>query len=67
MAVVFGFDWGFWWLLADCRLEAQFSLTVAAGLNNQRVGKSYCPKVQESLPKFREYSKVLGHLVDCLD
>jgi hypothetical protein len=45
MAAALGSDWGFWWLLPECRLEAQFSLTVAAGLNNQRVGKSYCSKV----------------------
>jgi hypothetical protein len=33
-----GSIWGFWWLLANCRLEAQFLLGVAAGLNNQRLG-----------------------------
>jgi hypothetical protein len=60
MAAALGSDWGFWCLLAECRLEATFSLTVAAGLNNQRVGKSYCSKVQDSLPKFREYSEVEG-------
>jgi hypothetical protein len=60
MSAALGSDWGFWWLLAECRLEAQFSLTVAAGLNNQQVGKSYCSEVQESLPKFRKCSEVEG-------
>jgi hypothetical protein len=33
-----GSIWEFWWLLANCRLEAQFLLGVTAGLNNQRLG-----------------------------
>jgi hypothetical protein len=34
-AALFG---GFEKFLADCRLEAQFLLSIAAGLNNQRLG-----------------------------
>jgi hypothetical protein len=33
-----GSIWGFWRLLADCRLKAQFLLGVTAELNNQRLG-----------------------------
>jgi hypothetical protein len=40
MTAARGSVWGFLWLLARCRLEAQFFLTVAAGLNNQWLGKS---------------------------
>jgi hypothetical protein len=47
------------------QIESTVFLTVAAGLNNQRGGKSYCSEVQESF--FGNILKMRGHLVDCLD
>jgi hypothetical protein len=35
MKVEHGSIWGFWQLLANFRLEAQFLLGVTAGLNNE--------------------------------
>jgi hypothetical protein len=48
MAAERGFVWEFLRLLANCRLEAQSFLTIAAGLNNQRLGKIYCFEDEES-------------------
>jgi hypothetical protein len=46
------------------RIEsAVFSLTVAAGLNNQRVGKSFCSEVQESLPRIFRSRGVIWWMV----
>jgi hypothetical protein len=42
-----GLVWGFLRLLANCRLEAQSFLTIAAGLNNQLLGKVYCFEDEE--------------------
>jgi hypothetical protein len=38
-AAVLDSDWGIWWLLMECRLNAWFFPTVIAGLNNQRGGE----------------------------
>jgi hypothetical protein len=38
-AAALGSEWGFWWLLMECRLKAWFFPTVIAGLNNQRGGE----------------------------
>jgi hypothetical protein len=56
---------GIFLALGDCRLEAQFFLTAAAGLNNQRLGKSLL--FRSSRVVFRNIPKMRGHLVDCLD
>jgi hypothetical protein len=61
----YGLIWGFFSLWADCRLEAQFFLTAAAGLNNQQLGKSLL--FQSSRVVFGNIPKMRGHLVDCLD
>jgi hypothetical protein len=61
-AVVFG---GFWRLLANCRLEAQFLLNVTAGLNNQRLGAVLLFWSWRVIS--RNVWKLRGHLMDYLD
>jgi hypothetical protein len=65
MVAAHGSVWGFFAALGKMQIGSTVFLTDAAGLNNQRVGKSLL--FQSSRIIFWNLRKMRGHLVDCLD